>query len=131
MKQFIEVYRADDETLGAALREVLAVAKDVSLTDGHEWRYDIERCTFGVCRFRLACLIADNFAPSYEPRWQFGRWWYLDATTLQDQGNEAESHIVRTFWLAYQTFMHHEMMENFRYVGGVVFNPHDRIGQAV
>jgi hypothetical protein len=93
---------------------------NIEINDGESWSFDHE--PYGaLVRFRWRCWLHDtttDMPHSVAP--QEGRWWYIDQ-------NADEAHIVRSAWLAYKTFMMHEMLERFRYRGDLVFNPHFNI----
>ena len=66
----------------------------------------------------------DHYVGWKEAKPQPGRWWYVAASDLKEQ-HSPESHILRTAWLAYETFMLHEMRERFLFDGKLPFNPHE------
>lgn len=104
-----------------ALQRVERVLDAVEINDGEEWAYETEVVTGGV-KFRLSCELADTTSVSNAKIDQMGRWWFIGNDEAED-----DSHILRTVWLAYQTFMQHEMLERFTYQGALPFNPHTEV----
>ena len=104
-----------------AERRVEKVLDAVDINDGEAWNYEMLTTSCGV-KFRLCCELADTTDAGDAKTEQCGRWWHVEDSEAAD-----ESHILRTAWLAYQTFMHHEMLERFSYRGSLPFNPHTEI----
>ena len=103
--------------LYCAVRDALEA---VEISDGECWSHNVEEVTPDITRFQLVCWLHDTtidvrLQGGQSP--QEGRWFYLES-------GADKAHIVRTIWLAYQTFMHHEMLERFRFNGKLIFNPH-------
>lgn len=108
--------------VGELYRRVRSVLDDIEINDGESWSWDCEEVNGGdLVRFRACCWLHDTTTDMpHAAAPQEGRWFYVEREADQ-------SAIVRSVWLAYQTFMMHEMLERFRYRDQLVFNPHQEI----
>lgn len=85
------------------------------------------RATFKVQAMEPGTLIYlealhpdSRHGPDSTPIWWTGRSWYVPSTS------DTES-IVRTALMAVETYMLHELRENFKFAGRVVFDPHKEV----
>lgn len=60
-------------------------------------------------------MAKDNFGN--DEGLQRGRKWYVSPYAIPDE-------VVKTAWAAFEMALKHEAMEQFRYRGTVIFNPH-------
>ncbi|QYD70127.1 hypothetical protein KZJ38_07405 [Paraburkholderia edwinii] len=101
------------------------IMSHIEIHDGEQWGYDSQE-RVGMVRFRVSCWLPDTVKTAageeHDKQRQYGRWWYVDQETLND--TEA---VIRLVWMAYETFMMHELRERFRYQGALVFDPHRSI----
>ena len=116
------------------LKRFESIMDHIEINDGEDWGYDAHVASNNVLRFRLSCRLPDTNDPDPTMAWrkhfngvqtiekQHGRWWFIDYADLKD-----EEHVIKVVWMAYETYMKHELMERFRYQGNIIFNPHQRI----
>ncbi|BAP15816.1 hypothetical protein AVU67_gp10 [Ralstonia phage RSJ2] len=85
------------------------------MTDDNEFTYELDQCAPGMWQVRLSCYLPCTKTGALAE--QVGRWFTIH------EPNDRDS-IIRTVWMAFQTFMLHEMLEGFKYHGVIVFDPH-------
>ncbi|MEJ1593499.1 hypothetical protein SMA75_20105 [Escherichia coli] len=104
------------DNLRARIEQIIdAIDMPAWMTAGNEFTYELDQFAPGHFQVRLACFLPCTKTGAYDE--QVGRWF-----TIHDPNNRDS--IIRTVWMAYQTFMLHEMLEGFKYHGVIVFDPH-------